>query len=48
MRLANVLGALFLALVAVSSFLIWTKAPCGLWAHAKAGDAPARCVTRLR
>ena len=48
MKFGNALAAALLALATVSSFLIWTKAPCGLWAYAKAGDTPARCVTHLR
>ncbi|WP_327377698.1 hypothetical protein OG393_29360 [Streptomyces sp. NBC_01216] len=48
MKLANVLGALFLVLVVVSSFLIWAKAPCGLWTYAKAGDIPNRCADYRR
>ncbi|WP_158754262.1 hypothetical protein [Streptomyces sp. NRRL F-2580] len=47
MKLGNALAALLLAVAAVGSFLIWTKGPCGLWTYAKAGDTPARCVTRL-
>ncbi|MFI7315494.1 hypothetical protein [Streptomyces venezuelae] len=25
---------------------LWTAAPCELWAFSKAGDMPARCISR--
>ncbi|QBI99395.1 hypothetical protein SEA_CAELUM_34 [Streptomyces phage Caelum] len=34
-----------IALLAGSIFA-WTSAPCGLWAYSKAGDMPARCLTK--
>lgn len=30
----------------VGGLLIWTSAPCGLWAFSKAGDMPARCINK--
>ncbi|MGW1040058.1 hypothetical protein [Streptomyces sp. NPDC002547] len=36
----------FLLTLIAGSAWIWTSAPCGLWTFSKAGDMPARCLTK--
>ncbi len=37
--------ALLVTLIGGSAWL-WTSAPCGLWKHSRAGDMPARCISK--
>jgi hypothetical protein len=46
-RVLSAFAALALAVFIVGSCLIWTKAPCGLWTFAKAGEMPARCIAEV-
>lgn len=37
--------ALLVAIIGGSAW-VWTSAPCGLWKWSKAGDMPARCLSK--
>ncbi|MFD4608309.1 hypothetical protein ACFWOT_09355 [Streptomyces sp. NPDC058440] len=39
-------GAVGLVLALILSAWAWTSAPCGLWKYSKAGEVPARCLTK--
>ncbi|MFJ6893608.1 hypothetical protein [Streptomyces hokutonensis] len=46
MKASDVGYCLAVIILLGASIWTWTSAPCGLWAFSKAGDMPARCITK--